>query len=50
MPAVGKPDEKGDLYARIRVQVPTQLSDEERQHYEALAKLAGDAAKKHSAA
>jgi DnaJ-class molecular chaperone len=50
MPAVGKPDEKGDLYARIRVQVPTQLSDEERQHYEALAKLAEDAAKKHSAA
>ena len=26
MPAVGKPDEKGDLYARVDVQLPTQLS------------------------
>jgi DnaJ-class molecular chaperone len=50
MPAVGKSDEKGDLYARIRVQLPTELSAEERQHYEALAKLAEGAAKKHSAA
>ena len=50
MPAVGKPDEKGDLYARINVQLPTELSAEEREHYEALAKLAGGAAKKHSAA
>jgi curved DNA-binding protein len=50
MPAVGKTDEKGDLYARIRVQVPSQLSAEEREHYEALAKLAEGAAKKNSAA
>jgi DnaJ-class molecular chaperone len=50
MPAVGKSDEKGDLYARIRVQLPTELSAEERQHYEALAKLAEAAANKHSAA
>jgi DnaJ-class molecular chaperone len=53
MPAVGKTDEKsekGDLYARARVQVPSQLSEEERQHYEALAKLAEEAAKKNSAA
>ena len=50
MPTVGKPDEKGDLYARIRVQLPSQLSAEERQHYEALAKLAEAAAKKNSAA
>jgi DnaJ-class molecular chaperone len=49
MPAVGKADEKGDLYARIRAQLPTQLSAEERKHYEALAKLAGGAAN-HSAA
>jgi DnaJ-class molecular chaperone len=50
MPTVGKPDEKADLYARIRVQLPTELSAEERHHYEALAKLAEGAAKKHSAA
>ena len=49
MPAVGKAEdnEKGDLYARVEVQLPTQLDDEERQHYEALAKL--EAAAKHSA-
>ena len=50
MPAVGKGDEKGDLYARIEVQLPTQLSDEERTHYEALAKLGGAEPKAHSAA
>jgi DnaJ-class molecular chaperone len=50
MPAVGKPDEKGDLYARVEAQLPTQLSPEERTHWEPLAKLNGDAAKKHSAA
>jgi DnaJ-class molecular chaperone len=48
MPTVGKTDEKGDLYARIRPQLPSQLSAEERQHYEALAKLEGAA--KNSAA
>jgi DnaJ-class molecular chaperone len=50
MPAVGKTDEKGDLYARIDVQLPTQLSTDERQHWEALAKLTGGAAKTDSAA
>jgi curved DNA-binding protein len=50
MPAVGKSAEKGDLYARIDVRLPTALTPEERQHYEALAKLAGGAARKHSAA
>jgi curved DNA-binding protein len=50
MPAVGKPNEKGDLYARIDVQLPTQLSPEERAHYEALAKPSGGAANKDSAA
>ncbi len=48
MPAVGKAGEKGDLYARAEAQLPTQLSDEERRHYEALAKE--DAAKTNSAA
>jgi DnaJ-class molecular chaperone len=50
MPAVGKPDDKGDVYARVDVQLPTQLSAEERQHYEALARISGGAAKTHSAA
>jgi curved DNA-binding protein len=49
MPKVGKPDETGDAYARVEVQLPTQLSSEEREHYEALA--AQSAGKKtHSAA
>ena len=42
--------DKGDLYARVDVQLPTQLSPEERTHYEALAKLSGGAANTHSAA
>jgi DnaJ-class molecular chaperone len=49
MPSIGKPDEKGDAYARLEVQLPSQLSPEELAHYEALARLA-DAAKTHSAA
>jgi curved DNA-binding protein len=50
MPAVSKPDEKGDLYARVEVQLPAQLSAEEREHYEALGRLSGGGATKHSAA
>jgi DnaJ-class molecular chaperone len=50
MPAVGKPDEKGDLYARVDVQLPTDLSPEEREHYEALRRLSGGGATKNSAA
>jgi DnaJ-class molecular chaperone len=50
MPAVGKPDEKSDLYARVEVQLPTQLSAEEREHYEALRRLSGGGATKNSAA
>ena len=49
MPSV-KTGEKADLYARIRVQLPTELSAEERQHWEALAKLSEGTAKKNSAA
>ena len=42
MPAVGKPDDKGDLYARVEVQLPTQLSRRaKREHYEALAEDCG---------
>jgi curved DNA-binding protein len=50
MPAVGKPDEKGDLYARVDVQLPNQLTAEEREHYEALRRLSGGGATKNSAA
>jgi curved DNA-binding protein len=39
MPAVSKPEETGDLYATVDVQLPRQLSDEQRAHFEALAKL-----------
>ena len=50
MPAVGKPDEKADLYARVDVQLPAQLSAEEKEHYEALRRLNGGGASKNSAA
>ena len=50
VPAVGKSEEKGDAYARVEIQLPTQLSPEEREHYEALAKPREAGAKKHSAA
>jgi curved DNA-binding protein len=49
MPKVGKPDETGDAYARVEVQLPTELSPEERKHYEALTALSGTK-KAHSAA
>ncbi len=38
MPTVGKPDERGDLYATAEIEVPTSLTADERQHYEALAR------------
>ena len=39
MPQVGKPDDRGDLYASVEVQLPRALTTEQRQHYEALQKL-----------
>jgi DnaJ-class molecular chaperone len=48
MPKVGKIDDRGDLYATVDVQLPTQLSPEERAHFEALAEL--ERRKKDSAA
>jgi DnaJ-class molecular chaperone len=39
MPAVGKPEDKGDLYATVAVELPRNLSSEARQHYEALSRL-----------
>jgi DnaJ-class molecular chaperone len=50
MPAAGKADDTGDLYARVDVQLPTRLSEKEREHFEALRKLGGDDSKTHSAA
>jgi DnaJ-class molecular chaperone len=50
MPTVGKPDDTGDLYARIDVQLPKALTDQEREHYDALRRLGGDGTKTHSAA
>jgi curved DNA-binding protein len=49
MPKVGQPQDKGDLYARIEAQLPTAISPAEREHWEALAKLAGTTTA-HSAA
>jgi curved DNA-binding protein len=48
MPVPGKPDEHGDLYATVDVQLPKHLTPEERTHYEALRKL--EAGTKNSAA
>jgi curved DNA-binding protein len=39
MPAIGKPEERGDLYATIDIQLPRSLTKDQRQHYEALSKL-----------
>jgi len=43
MPAVGKPDERGDLYATVDLHIPSRVSDEARAHYEALRALEQDA-------
>jgi DnaJ-class molecular chaperone len=39
LPNVGKPAERGDLYASVDVEIPKSLSDEAKQHYEALREL-----------
>ena len=39
MPAAGKPEEHGDLYATADVQLPKELTPEQRVHFEALQKL-----------
>ena len=48
MPAIGKPAHRGDMYATVNVQLPAHLSKEQRQHYQALAKL--ESGTKNSAA
>jgi DnaJ-class molecular chaperone len=45
MPAVGKPDQAGDLYATVDVQLPTSLTAAQRAHFEALQQLDSDAQK-----
>ena len=39
MPAVGKPEERGDLYATVNVELPKHLTAEQRKHFEGLQKL-----------
>jgi DnaJ-class molecular chaperone len=39
MPAVGKPNDHGDLYATVEVELPRSLTPEQRAHFEALQKL-----------
>jgi DnaJ-class molecular chaperone len=39
MTITGKASERGDLYATAAVQLPRTLTDEQRQHFEALARL-----------
>ena len=48
MPTVNHPEQVGDLYATVDVQLPRELTPEQRTHFEALAKLEKGA--KHSAA
>jgi len=40
MPGVGKPDDRGELYVAVDVQIPRTLTPDERRHYEALAATA----------
>lgn len=44
LPAVGKPDDRGDLYMTVDVSLPTALSPEARRHYEALKEMEGQKA------
>jgi curved DNA-binding protein len=39
MPTAGKPDQHGDLYATVDVQLPRELTPEQRSHFEGLKKL-----------
>jgi len=49
MPARGS-HAQGDLYAKVEAQIPTALTAEEREHYDALAKLQRSGATANSAA
>ncbi len=39
MPSVGKPDQTGDLYVTVDVQLPKTLTTAQREHFEALQQL-----------
>ena len=41
MPVVGNSAERGDLYVTVDIDIPLQLTPEERKHYEALQALGG---------
>jgi hypothetical protein len=38
-PTAGKPDEQGDLYVTVDVQLPKELTPQQREHFEALKNL-----------
>ncbi len=39
LPAPGAPDDRGDLFAKLEIRVPSTLTDDEKTHYEALRAL-----------
>jgi DnaJ-class molecular chaperone len=41
MPQLGQPDNRGDLYAEVKVVLPTHLTDEQRRLFEAFAHSIG---------
>ena len=41
MPDTKSPDVRGDLFVAVDIQIPAQLSEQAREHYRALEKLAG---------
>lgn len=41
MPTLGAPDQRGDLYVRVKAVLPTRLSDQEKQMFEDLKKNRG---------
>jgi DnaJ-class molecular chaperone len=41
MPQLKQPDERGDLYAKVVVRLPENLSDEEIELFEELADIRG---------
>jgi DnaJ-class molecular chaperone len=38
MPVLGSSEKRGDLFVKVRVQLPERLSAEERDHFEAMRK------------
>jgi curved DNA-binding protein len=41
MPRLKQPDERGDLFARVAIQIPQNLNDEEIALFEELADIRG---------